>query len=112
VHAASPMALNHPSSRGHVLFGLAFVLLEFHRNSFDGECTTFHRLGSCFVRAAAMPLGAGIVRDLYVAVAKASVRRKPASSRHRCILIVLWLVEPLRLRAVLRMTTNFACRQP
>jgi hypothetical protein len=55
---------------------LAVILLmapaSFHRIAFGGENTeSFHRIGSRFVIASAIPLAAGITCDLYVAVTKA-----------------------------------------
>ena len=55
---------------------LAVILLmapaSFHRITFRGENTEmFHRIGSRFVIASAIPLAAGITGDLYVAVTKA-----------------------------------------
>ena len=55
---------------------LAVILLmapaSIHRITFRGENTeSFHRIGSRFVIASAIPLAAGITGDLYVAVTKA-----------------------------------------
>lgn len=86
---------------------LAVILLiapaAFHRISFHGENTeTFHRLGSGLVTAAAVPLGVGIVGDMYVAVDKGLDNTPAALSVALAALIVLvalWLVHPLLLRA-------------
>jgi len=75
-------ALPDSSKLVHVLAlcgtSLAVILLiapaAFHRISFHGQNTeAFHRLGSALVLAAAVPLGAGIVGDIYVAVKKGSI---------------------------------------
>ena len=86
---------------------LAIILLmapaSFHRITFHGQNTeTFHRLGSALVLAAAVPLGAGIVGDLYVASTKALDR--PAIGATIALLAfatlaALWLIHPLLLRA-------------
>jgi len=85
---------------------LAVILLmapaAFHRITYEGRNTeSFHRLGSALVLAAAVPLGAGIVGDLYVAVAKAL--DAPATGAAvafgaAAVLVALWLVHPLLLR--------------
>jgi hypothetical protein len=85
---------------------LTIVLLiapaAFHRITFGGENTeSFYRLGSALVVAAAVPLGAGIVFDIYVAVAKAlgsSISGMVAAGVVACVLFGLWLIEPLLLR--------------
>jgi hypothetical protein len=86
---------------------LAVILLmapaSFHRLAFHGQNTeSFHRLGSALVLAAAVPLGAGIVGDLYVAVAKAldhpAIGAAVAVAAF-VILAALWFVYPLLLRA-------------
>jgi hypothetical protein len=86
---------------------LAVILLmapaAFHRITFGGRNTeSFHRLGSALVLAAAVPLGAGIVGDLYVAVARAldsSATAVAIALGAAAVLIALWLVHPLLLRA-------------
>lgn len=74
----------------------------FHRISFGGRNTeSFHRLGSAFVVASAVPLAAGIVGDIYVAVAKAlnSVAIGGACALVvAALLAVLWFASPLVLR--------------
>jgi hypothetical protein len=85
---------------------LAVILLmapaAFHRITFGGRNTErFHRLGSALVVAAAVPLGGGIVGDLYVAVTKAL--DAPAIGAAvalgvAAVLIALWLIHPLLLR--------------
>ena len=75
----------------------------FHRITFNGENTeTFCRLGSALVLAAAVPLGGGIVGDLYVAVEKGL--HQPAlaavvAALAFAALVALWLIQPLLLRA-------------
>jgi hypothetical protein len=86
---------------------VAVILLmapaAFHRITFGGRNTErFHRLGSALVVAAAVPLGGGIVGDLYVAVTKAL--DTPAIGAAvalgvAAVLIALWLIHPLLLRA-------------
>ena len=86
---------------------LAIILLmapaSFHRISFHGQNTeSFHRLGSALILAAAIPLAAGIVGDLYVAVTKAL--EQPAIGAAVAliaflVLAALWLVSPLMLRS-------------
>lgn len=79
---------------------------SFHRIAFKGENTEdFHRLGSALVIAAAVPLAGGIAGDLYVAAAKAL--DSPAIGAAIALtalvaLAVLWLVQPLLLRAKYR----------
>ena len=103
--------LPHASKVIHVIslccVSLAVILLiapaSFHRIAFDGQNTeSFHRLGSALVLAAAVPLGAGLVGDLYVAVTKAldspSLGLALALAAF-AMLVALWLVHPLMLRA-------------
>jgi hypothetical protein len=75
----------------------------FHRITFGGRNTeSFHRLGSALVLAAAVPLGGGIVGDLYVAVGKAldaPAIGAAVALGAAVVLIALWLVHPLLLRA-------------
>jgi hypothetical protein len=86
---------------------LAVVLLmapaAFHRLAYGGENTeAFHRLGSHLVVAAALPLALGITLDLYVAVTRAfetSVPAIVAAAGTAAILLFLWFIQPLRLRA-------------
>ena len=85
---------------------LTIILLmapaAFHRISYAGEDSEeFHRLGSGFVIAAALPLAAGITGDLYVAIAKAA--ESPAIAAvcagvAAAVLIILWYVHPFLLR--------------
>ena len=86
---------------------LAVILLmapaSFHRITFNGQNTeSFHRLGSALVVAAAVPLGAGIVGDLYVAVTMA-LDSPPLGAvlalGAAATLAALWLIHPLVLRA-------------
>jgi hypothetical protein len=85
---------------------LAVILLiapaAFHRISFHGENTeAFHRLGSALVLAAAVPLGAGLIGDLYVSVEKGLDSAPIAGGIALAaffILGALWLVHPLMLR--------------
>jgi hypothetical protein len=73
-----------------------------HRISFDGQNTeSFHRMGSAFVIAAAVPLALGISADIYVAVAKAlgSLAIGVAVACALAVLLaLLWFVQPLALR--------------
>ena len=86
---------------------LAVILLmapaAFHRITFGGRNTeSFHRLGSALVLAAPVPLGGGIVGDLYVAVGKAldaPAIGAAVALGAAMVLIALWLVHPLLLRA-------------
>jgi len=75
----------------------------FHRISFGGENTEdFYRLGSALVIAAAVPLAGGIAGDLYVAVTKAfdtSGAGTAAALAAGIVLVGLWFVQPLLLRA-------------
>jgi hypothetical protein len=73
-----------------------------HRISFGGQNTeSFHRMGSAFVIAAAVPLAFGISADLYVAIAKA-LGSAPIGLAVACalaaLLALLWFVQPLALR--------------
>jgi len=73
-----------------------------HRVSFGGQNTeSFHRMGSAFVIAAAVPLAFGISADLYVAIAKA-LGSAPIGLAVACalaaLLALLWFVQPLALR--------------
>jgi len=73
-----------------------------HRISFGGQNTeSFHRMGSAFVIAAAVPLAFGISADLYVAIAKA-LGSAPIGFAVACalaaLLAVLWFAQPLALR--------------
>jgi len=86
---------------------LAVILLmapaAFHRITFNGENTeSFYRLGSALVLAAAVPLGCGIVGDLYVAVEKGLHQPTMAvivAAVAFAALVSLWLIQPLLLRA-------------
>lgn len=86
---------------------LAIILLmapaAFHRITFGGENTeSFHRLGSTLLLSAAVPLAVGITGDLYVAVTKALATPAwgvAAAVAAAVILLGLWLVQPLVLRA-------------
>ena len=73
-----------------------------HRISFGGQNTeSFHRLGSAFVIAAAVPLALGISVDIYVAISKAlgSLAFGVAiACALAALLAVLWFVQPLALR--------------
>jgi hypothetical protein len=103
--------LPHSSKLIHVAslccISLAIILLmapaSFHRISFHGQNTEgFHRLGSALILTAAVPLGLGITGDIYVAVTKAL--EKPAigiaiALIALLVLVVLWLISPLMLRA-------------
>jgi hypothetical protein len=85
---------------------LAVILLmapaSFHRITFRGENTeVFHRIGSRFVIASAIPLAAGITGDLYVALTKAldsAVAGTVLAAAIAVCLIALWFVRPLMLR--------------
>ncbi len=86
---------------------LAIILLmapaAFHRITFAGQDTEeFHRLGSALIVASALPLAAGISADFYVAVAKA-LESPPIgmalAGLAAAILIGLWFISPLILRA-------------
>ena len=82
---------------------IAIILLmapaAFHRISFHGENTeAFHRIGSRFIIASAIPLAAGITLDLYVAVAKAlysALTGAVLATVTAALLITLWFVRPL-----------------
>jgi hypothetical protein len=85
---------------------LAIILLmapaALHRITFGGRNTErFHRMGSAFVIAAAVPLAFGISADIYVAVAKA-LGSAPIGAGVACalaaLLAVLWFLQPLALR--------------
>jgi uncharacterized protein DUF6328 len=85
---------------------VAIILLmapaALHRITFGGRNTErFHRMGSGFVVAAAVPLALGIGADIYVAVAKA-VGSAPIGAAVACalaaLLAALWFVQPLALR--------------
>jgi len=86
---------------------LAVILLmapaAFHRITYDGENTeSFHRLGSALILAAAVPLGGGIVGDLYVAAEKgmhSSAAAATVAGLACAALVALWLIQPLMLRA-------------
>jgi hypothetical protein len=86
---------------------LAVILLmapaSFHRITFNGQNNeSFHRLGSALVLAATLPLGVGLVGDLYVAVAKAldsSSLGAALALGAFAALVALWLIHPLVLRA-------------
>lgn len=73
-----------------------------HRISFGGQNTeSFHRMGSAFVIAAAVPLALGISADIYVAVAKALGSQAigvAVACALAALLAVLWFVQPLALR--------------
>ena len=82
---------------------LAIILLmapaAFHRITFRGENTeSFHRIGSRFVIASAIPLAAGITADLYVAVTKAlnsATAGVVFATATAALLVTLWFVRPL-----------------
>jgi len=82
---------------------VAVILLiapaSFHRIAFRGENTeSFHRIGSRFVIASAVPLAAGIASDLYVAVTKAldsAVAGTALATAIAALLITLWFIRPL-----------------
>jgi hypothetical protein len=82
---------------------LAIMLLmapaAFHRITFHGENTeSFHRIGSRFVIASAVPLAAGITTDLYVAVTKAlysAVAGAVLATATGALLVTLWFIRPL-----------------
>ena len=104
-------ALSFASKLVHALalgcIALAVILLmapaAFHRISFGGEnAESFYRLGSALVIAAAVPLAGGIAGDLYVAVTKAFDTPSAgmvAAAAAAVVLIGLWFVQPLLLRA-------------
>jgi Family of unknown function (DUF6328) len=82
---------------------VAVILLmapaSFHRITFRGENTeSFHRLGSRFVIASAVPLAAGITGDLYVAVTKAldsAAAGAALAIAIAALLVTLWFIQPL-----------------
>jgi Family of unknown function (DUF6328) len=88
------------------LIALTVILLitpaAIHRITYGGEDTEqFHRIGSRFVVAAAVPLGLGIGADMYVAVTRAA--HSPALGLAclvgiLAILCGLWFIQPLLLR--------------
>jgi len=85
---------------------IAIILLmapaALHRITFGGQNTErFHRMGSLFVIAAAVPLAFGISADIYVAIAKAlssATIGAAAACALAALLAVLWFVQPLALR--------------
>ena len=87
---------------------LAIILLiapaSFHRIAFHGQNTeSFHRIGSGFVIASAVPLAAGIGNDLYVVVTKAvdsSVAGLVIAIAMATLLVALWFVWPLMHREI------------
>jgi hypothetical protein len=82
---------------------LAVILLmapaSFHRITFRGENTeSFHRIGSRFVIASALPLAAGITSDLYVVVTKAldsAAAGAVLATVIAALLAALWFIRPL-----------------
>jgi hypothetical protein len=82
---------------------IAIILLmapaAFHRLTFHGENTEpFHRIGSRFVIASAVPLAIGITTDLYVAVTKAlysAVAGAVLATATGALLVTLWFIGPL-----------------
>jgi hypothetical protein len=87
---------------------LAVILLmapaSFHRIAFHGENTeSFHRIGSRFVIASAIPLAAGITSDLYVAVTKAlnsAAAGAVLAMATAALLVTLWFIRPLMHRSL------------
>jgi hypothetical protein len=89
------------------LVALTVILLmtpaAIHRITFRGEDSErFHRIGSRFLVAAAVPLGLGISLDMYVALVRAT--ESPAlgtagAALAAVLFAVLWFVQPLLLRA-------------
>jgi hypothetical protein len=81
----------------------AIILLmapaAFHRITFHGENTeAFHRIGSRFVIASAIPLAAGITTDLYVAATQAlysAAAGAVLAIATAALLITLWFIRPL-----------------
>ena len=69
------------------------------RITFRGENTeSFHRVGSRFVIASAIPLAAGITGGLYVAVTKAldsAAAGAVLAIAIAALLIMLWFIRPL-----------------
>jgi len=88
------------------LMAFAVILLmtpaAIHRIAYRGEDTErFHRIGSKFVVAAAMPLGLAIGADIYVAVTRATESAWVGLGCFAAIisiLAVLWFIQPLVLR--------------
>jgi hypothetical protein len=86
---------------------LAVVLLmtpaALHRIGFHGEETkSFLSMGSVFVMIAPLPLALGTAADIYVAVEKAvesSAIGMGAGITAICILLFLWYLQPLVIRA-------------
>jgi hypothetical protein len=74
-----------------------------HRLTFAGlDVPRFHDIGSLLVSLALVPLAAGIAADFYVAAARMFDDKGPAiwgSSIAFFLLIALWYVLPLALRA-------------
>ena len=72
---------------------------SFHRITFRGENTeSFHRIGSRFVIASAIPLAAGITGDLYVAVTKAldsAAAGAVLAIATAALLVTLWFIRPM-----------------
>jgi len=89
---------------------LAIILLmapaALHRITFHGQNSErFHRIGSRFVVISAVPLAIGITADLYVALTRAlnsSALGVAISGGAGAVLLILWFVQPLILRAALR----------
>jgi hypothetical protein len=103
--------LSHGAQPIHVaalaLVALTVILLitpaAIHRVTFRGEDSErFHRIGSRFLVAAAVPLGLGISLDMYVALVRATESPR-LGALATCISAVLfaalWFVQPLMLRA-------------
>ncbi len=88
------------------LIAVTIILLmtpaAIHRLSFHGEDTErFHKIGSWFVVAAAIPLGLGIGADTYVATTRAmdsSAVGIGAAGAIVSLLLFLWFIQPLLLR--------------
>jgi len=88
------------------LIALTVILLiapaAVHRITYGGEeAESFYRIGSGFIVAASLPLGLGIVADIYVAVMRAA--DSPALAVFGAIavavvLAALWYVRPWTLR--------------
>jgi hypothetical protein len=76
----------------------------FHRVAFGGQNSErFHRIGSGFIIASILPLGFGLTSDIYVAVCRAldsSRLGAVAGGAIALILLWLWVLQPLWLRAV------------
>jgi len=86
---------------------LAIILLmspaAFHRIAFEGQNSErFYRVGARFVIVSAIPLAIGITFDLHVALARALdswIAGALIAAAIGIILVFLWFIQPLLIRA-------------